>query len=33
VRTLAPHQLSDAVTNSGGTIIADPDGSLTLTGR
>ena len=32
VRTPAPHQLSDAVTNSGGTAIADPDGSVTVTG-
>ena len=32
VRTPAPHQLSDAVTNAGGTVIADPDGSMTVTG-
>jgi ABC-2 type transport system ATP-binding protein len=32
VRTPAPHQLSDAVTNAGGTVISDPDGSLTVTG-
>lgn len=32
VRTPAPHQLSDAVTNAGGTVIADPDGSITVTG-
>jgi ABC-2 type transport system ATP-binding protein len=32
VRTLSPHQLSDAVTNAGGTVIADPDGSMTVTG-
>jgi ABC-2 type transport system ATP-binding protein len=32
VRTPAPHQLSDAVTNAGGTVIDDPDGSMTITG-
>ena len=32
VRTPASHQLSDAVTNAGGTVIADPDGSMTVTG-
>ena len=32
VRTPAPHQLSDAVTNAGGTVIPDPDGSMTVTG-
>jgi ABC-2 type transport system ATP-binding protein len=32
VRTPAPHQLSEALTNAGGTVIADPDGSLTVTG-
>ncbi len=32
VRTPAPHQLSDAVTNAGGTLIPDPDGSVTVTG-
>ena len=32
VRTPAPHQLSDTVTNAGGTVIADPDGSMTVTG-
>lgn len=32
VRTPAPHQLSDAVTNAGGTAISDPDGSVTVTG-
>ena len=32
VRTPSPHQLSDAVTNGGGTVIADPDGSMTVTG-
>jgi len=32
VRTPASHRLSDAVTNAGGTVIADPDGSLTVTG-
>ena len=32
VRTPAPHQLSDAATNAGGTVISDPDGSITVTG-
>jgi ABC-2 type transport system ATP-binding protein len=32
VRTPSPHQLSDAVTNAGGTAISDPDGSVTVTG-
>ena len=32
VRTPAPHQLSDALTNAGGTVIADPDGSITVPG-
>ena len=32
VRTPAPQQLSDAVTNAGGTVMSDPDGSLTVTG-
>jgi ABC-2 type transport system ATP-binding protein len=32
VRTPAPHRLSDAVTNAGGTVISDPDGSMTITG-
>ncbi|MGO8863903.1 MAG: ABC transporter ATP-binding protein [Acidimicrobiales bacterium] len=32
VRTLAPQQLSDTVTNAGGTVVADPDGSMTVTG-
>jgi ABC-2 type transport system ATP-binding protein len=32
VRTPATHQLSDALVNAGGTAIADPDGSLTVTG-
>src|SRR5215469_13700921 len=32
VRTPAPHQLGDALTNAGGTVIADPDGSMTVTG-
>jgi len=32
VRTLAPHQLSDAVSHAGGTVISDPDGSMTVTG-
>ena len=32
VRTRSPHELSDAVTNAGGTVIADPDGSMTVTG-
>jgi ABC-2 type transport system ATP-binding protein len=32
VRTLSPQQLSDAMANEGGTVLADPDGSLTVTG-
>jgi len=32
VRTLSPREFSDAVTNAGGTVIADPDGSVTVTG-
>jgi ABC-2 type transport system ATP-binding protein len=32
VRTRSPHELTDAVTNAGGTVIADPDGSMTVTG-
>jgi ABC-2 type transport system ATP-binding protein len=32
VRTLAPHELSEALTNAGGTAIPDPDGSMTVTG-
>ncbi|HZE15928.1 MAG TPA: ATP-binding cassette domain-containing protein, partial [Mycobacterium sp.] len=32
IRTPATEQLSDAVTNAGGTVIADPDGSITVTG-
>ena len=32
VRTPARQQLSDAVTNAGGTVMSDPDGSLTVTG-
>ena len=32
VRTPSPHQLSDAMTNAGGTVIPDPDGSMTVTG-
>ncbi len=32
VRTPSSHQLSDAVTNAGGTAISDPDGSVTVTG-
>ncbi len=32
VRTPAPRQLADAVTNAGGTVIDDPDGSMTITG-
>jgi ABC-2 type transport system ATP-binding protein len=32
VRTPAPQQLSDAMTNAGGTVISDPDGSMTVTG-
>jgi ABC-2 type transport system ATP-binding protein len=33
VRTPAPHQLADAVINAGGTVISDPDGSMTVTGQ
>ena len=32
VRTPEPHQLSDALINTGGSVIADPDGSLNVTG-
>jgi ABC-2 type transport system ATP-binding protein len=32
VRTLAIDQLSDAVTDAGGTVTSDPDGSLKVTG-
>jgi ABC-2 type transport system ATP-binding protein len=32
VRTPALHELTDAVTNAGGNVMADPDGSLTVTG-
>ena len=32
VRTPTPHRLSDTVTNAGGTVISDPDGSMTVTG-
>jgi len=32
VRTPSPHELTDAVTSAGGTVIADPDGSMTVTG-
>ena len=32
VRTPAPHQLSDAVASAGGTVISDPDGSMSVTG-
>jgi ABC-2 type transport system ATP-binding protein len=32
VRTPEPHQLSDALINTGGSVIADPDGSLSVTG-
>ena len=32
VRTLEPNELSNAVTNAGGTVIPDPDGSMTVTG-
>lgn len=31
VRTPKPHQLSDALVNAGGSVIADPDGSLNVT--
>jgi ABC-2 type transport system ATP-binding protein len=32
VRTPAPHELSDAVSSAGGTVMADPDGSMNVTG-
>jgi ABC-2 type transport system ATP-binding protein len=32
VRTPKPHELSSAVTGGGGTVIDDPDGSMTVTG-
>jgi ABC-2 type transport system ATP-binding protein len=32
VRTPSHHELSDAITNAGGTAIDDPDGSITVTG-
>ena len=32
VRTPARHQLSDAVTGAGGSVIPDPDGSMNVTG-
>jgi len=32
VRSPASHQLSEAASNAGGTAIADPDGSMTITG-
>ena len=32
VRTPSPHQLSGTLTNAGGTVISNPDGSMTVTG-